>query len=611
MEIKALDAETQDLLRCSLKYPSLDAILIELVKNSIAGLSDYIEIILKNEGICIKDNGIGIAYEILSSLVQNKLAGGLSDLKVLSAVCLITNHSQNCWKTDLKTILPSKSLQKPGTVICLTKTYSKIPARAVALNRQTILSIVSNLEALIILNPNISFKVYYDNELVASYGLESSLKNRIYSLCGVSNLHHVCYVGDCIELEGYISHLNQCLLHNNYQYFYINYIPAILPDISNRINCLYSDAIKLINPDTKPATESKKPKFPVFALCLTVRNPGENAADNLQNMFSVLKEITIMIKEQIFNDPLLSVVCDKYLSQISIKTQRSQWNSPKTYTFVPDIDDLQLAKSLETLPNTIATQKKSKNKILLDFPYKNFDTPTVQHSIQGLMPKNLEKLLNSGVFSDTNTLKTFSCDTSLIVNKLNIIKIIGQVNQKFIIGIINTNQLDILTAFDQHASHERIRLESLEKTLHTDLSSENCKILLKLTAFDMSELMKNKNNLEKYNFVTRQEDQRLFLVKLPKLYDIKFTFSDFILAIHSKTTIPTPILSCLKYRACRSSVKFGDILSLSQCEDICKSLQTCVLFDKCAHGRPTFYPLISFPKEKRLPKPVYSILKVK
>ena len=217
--------------------------------------------------------------------------------------------------------------------------------------------------------------------------------------------------------------------------------------------------------------------------------------------------------------------------------------------------------------------------------------------------------MNPKPSSSLNSFKLLCTNKEIIINKLIVFKTLGQIDHKFIIGVIDKNGEKILTAFDQHASDERIKLESLEKNLGNDLKYENCRILLKLNSFDREKLEKNRKKLEKFNFVIKNEENNTFLVRLPMLYNKKFSFSDFLSAVHDESLVPLPILNVLKYKACRSAVKFGEKLSLEKCENICKTLAQCVLFDKCAHGRPSFYPLISFPPRMELPLPNFKILK--
>ncbi|KFM75627.1 DNA mismatch repair protein Mlh3, partial [Stegodyphus mimosarum] len=70
--------------------------------------------------------------------------------------------------------------------------------------------------------------------------------------------------------------------------------------------------------------------------------------------------------------------------------------------------------------------------------------------------------------------------------------------------------------------------------------------------------------------------------------------------------MPKTLSSVLNSQACRGAVKFGDPLSLSQCENLLNSLSNCKLPFQCAHGRPSIAPILDIKKidalcKKRLP----------
>ena len=50
--------------------------------------------------------------------------------------------------------------------------------------------------------------------------------------------------------------------------------------------------------------------------------------------------------------------------------------------------------------------------------------------------------------------------------------------------------------------------------------------------------------------------------------------------------------------ACRSAIKFGDKLSIKECETLIQDLKKCKLPFQCAHGRPTLAPVINVINKK-------------
>ena len=216
--------------------------------------------------------------------------------------------------------MPSKSLQKSGTVIILEQIYKNLPARFVFYSKNSIFSIISAIEPQIITNPYLRLKVFFESELIKTYEFSESIKARVKQMTEVECLSDVYYIGEYIEIKGYISDFTHCLLHKNYQFIYTKtqtYKNTKFEEISNRINILYTKALKILFPQT---IEYKKPKYPVFVLFLSFCK-GPNFAEN---MVFILKEVTIMLKEQIFTNCLLSSICEKYLCQTSLKRTKAE-----------------------------------------------------------------------------------------------------------------------------------------------------------------------------------------------------------------------------------------------------------------------------------------------
>ncbi|CAL1527582.1 unnamed protein product, partial [Lymnaea stagnalis] len=56
--------------------------------------------------------------------------------------------------------------------------------------------------------------------------------------------------------------------------------------------------------------------------------------------------------------------------------------------------------------------------------------------------------------------------------------------------------------------------------------------------------------------------------------------------------MPLTIHKRLCSQACHGAVKFGDKLTLEECEDLVSALKSCDLPFQCAHGRPSVTPLV-------------------
>ena len=110
------------------------------------------------------------------------------------------------------------------------------------------------------------------------------------------------------------------------------------------------------------------------------------------------------------------------------------------------------------------------------------------------------------------------------------VEYINQIDNKFICCVLSVKNRDILVLFDQHAVHERIRLEGLIS--EAKKCTKDCSI--------------------------------------------------------SRTQ-----LEMLQSRACHGAIKFGDKLDEYTARKLLASLKHCALPFQCAHGRPSIAPLLN------------------
>jgi len=227
-------------------------------------------------------------------------------------------------------------------------------------------------------------------------------------------------------------------------------------------------------------------------------------------------------------------------------------------------------------------------------------------------------------------------------------RVLGQVDSKFIAVMarnINTSIMEetkseksMLLLFDQHAVHERIRLENLT---NDNFPEQKYIISSKLkTPIDVSSLFLDQVEIineyqEKFrtfglefctpnstdistlisNTQLHISEQTLMVTHVPSCFvmneakskkcsdeflseDITANLIDEIIDTIKKTRggglaiLPRTIGNVLNSKACRGAVKFGDSISLEECESLMKDLQTCNAPFQCAHGRPSIAPLV-------------------
>ena len=199
--------------------------------------------------------------------------------------------------------------------------------------------------------------------------------------------------------------------------------------------------------------------------------------------------------------------------------------------------------------------------------------------------------------------------------------VIGQVDKKFISGITKNG---IFVLFDQHAVHERIRLETLirenfpggKSVISEDVSVDGMKLPIPL---------EDLNLLERYKFEAikfgldfdriPEKVEEIRVSKIPKCFgrrELK-TIPDLISSLirdivenlretrgSSSAMLPKTLHSVLCSQACRSALKFGDKIHLIKCRDLIRRLSGCSAPFQCAHGRPSIAPIVDMRKINQL-----------
>uniref|UniRef100_A0A3P9IYQ9 MutL homolog 3 (E. coli) n=1 Tax=Oryzias latipes TaxID=8090 RepID=A0A3P9IYQ9_ORYLA len=217
-------------------------------------------------------------------------------------------------------------------------------------------------------------------------------------------------------------------------------------------------------------------------------------------------------------------------------------------------------------------------------------------------------------------------------------KVVDQVDKKFLACLINTREEELasegdtegnlLVLVDQHAAHERVRLENLI----TDSYEDNPEIFgekwlcsstivppleISVTEEELRLLSSCRSQLRSLGLeVTFSETQRptIFVGKVPLCFleketnELKRGRPSIIKTIveeylqeqielllstgRVKRTLPITVLKVLASLACHGAVKFNDTLNRDECHSLVASLSSCQLPFQCAHGRPSIAPLV-------------------
>ncbi|XP_006811535.1 DNA mismatch repair protein Mlh3-like [Saccoglossus kowalevskii] len=212
------------------------------------------------------------------------------------------------------------------------------------------------------------------------------------------------------------------------------------------------------------------------------------------------------------------------------------------------------------------------------------------------------------------------------------IKMCGQVDDKFIACLVKTtdktDEPNLLVLIDQHAAHERVRLEQLTADVYDDSKDDEDPISRKirssrvipavtiiLTPGEIRIMEAFKSNIEKlgvtFNItgsdiieihtlpacLMEREVNEVKRGRQPVALSIVETLLKEHIDLLQKTSgacavLPRTLTKVLNSQACHGAIKFGDALDHHECTSLIRSLSHCDLPFQCAHGRPSLMPII-------------------
>ncbi|XP_076979194.1 DNA mismatch repair protein Mlh3 isoform X6 [Tamandua tetradactyla] len=214
-------------------------------------------------------------------------------------------------------------------------------------------------------------------------------------------------------------------------------------------------------------------------------------------------------------------------------------------------------------------------------------------------------------------------------------QVLQQVDNKFIACLMSTKAEEngraggnLLVLVDQHAAHERVRLEQLiidsyekqqpQESGRKKLLSSTVSPPLELTVTEEQRRLlwcyhKNLEDLGLEFIFPDTSDSLVLVGKVPLCFVereanelrrgrstvTKNIVEEFIreqIELLQTTggiqgTLPLTVQKVLASQACHGAVKFNDGLSLQECYRLIEALSCCQLPFQCAHGRPSMLPL--------------------
>ena len=545
----------------------------ELVENSIDANSSSIQINLLDSGktkIEVIDNGIGMdRIDAKNSFLRHATSKiyndddlffintlgfrgeALASIASVSEVVLNTydgKEATNLIIKGSKIIKISDGLKRKGTSIQVNKLFYNTPARLKYLksDRSELNLVISYIEKLSLANPNISFTLTNNNQVLIKTSGKNLLKtiNEIYGLEISKNMLEVKKSNDDYDIFGYICKPEILKKNKNHMHVFIN----------GRVIKNY-ELLKTIN----EAYHTYKPDgfFPIVVIniltdpSLTDVNIHPTKQDIKLSKIEILKsELKESIKEALYNDNLVA--------------------SP-----------LKKEESLEErLPINLFTEVKSVEPIKKEYTSFSNKTFKIEEPVQSEFDfKNInEKIKKIELYPVGIAFGTY---------------------------IIAENKEGIYL-IDQHAAQERI---NYEKVLKSFLKNEKISMLvpvtIELSASEYNVVLNNIDKLidmgfdiEPFGINTFKIDSHPTWVKTSKEKDtIKEVIN--VLIDEEKN------FDALKFNdkvaatvACKASIKGNSRITLDAANYILEELVLCDNPYNCPHGRPTMIKFTIYELEK-------------
>ena len=555
------------------------SVVKELVENSIDANSKVISVDLVDCGlkeITVTDDGVGMDKEdaLLSfqrhATSKIKKEDDLFFIQTLGfrgeALASIASVS----KVDLKTsqgsvgthivieggklITNEEADAKKGTRISVKDLFFNTPARLKYLKSNTteLANVTSFIERLSLSHPEISFSLTNNEKRIVFTSGSNDLLKTIHELFGYtvsSNMIEVNASSDDYDIRGYICKPSVLKSNRNYMLTFVNDRMVKNMDINKAINDGYRD----FKPDIK---------YPVVVLkidtdpTLVDVNIHPSKADI---KISKIDELMFMLESMI----------NKSLR----KTLLVQDMKVNTNVSAPSV----IEKEKNVLIDASDDVVKSEEQMTFDYTKMTIEEESV-HGFSEVQTQVAKQSEDKKINEDIKRLELHP---------------VGIIMQTFIVA----ENEEGLYLIDQHAAHERINYEKVQKQMK-DAQNYKMKMLVPLTLeFSTSDYLKveeHKDTLEDIGITIENFGVNTIIVKehptwlregmeatlIKQIFDmliedsVKFDKMKFLKRVAQTT-------------ACKMSIRAHEVISLDQAKELLKQLFMCDNPYNCAHGRPT------------------------
>lgn len=171
--------------------------------------------------------------------------------------------------------------------------------------------------------------------------------------------------------------------------------------------------------------------------------------------------------------------------------------------------------------------------------------------------------------------------------------LIGQMDSKFILCKLKTKEVNLIVCLDQHAVDERIRLEAFESVFNRDMVDIHfLGHPIKFEKRIQNQIKIHEKDFKRWGIIVNDHGiigyPDVFKTKLEKdVIKFKKIVIDHLQSLQeglSNAQMPQGFRTLLNSMACRSAIKFGDLLSRDECQDLILKLCNCDFPFQCMNS---------------------------
>jgi len=576
-----------------------ESVVKELLENSIDAGATSIELIIRKAGkslIQVCDNGCGMSeddailclqkhatskistYEDLEAIMTLGFRGeALSAISAVSLLEIKTERPEDEIGTYIRldepgTIIKEKGSFPKGTIISIKNLFFNTPGRRNFLKSDAteLKHIIDTFNKIALSKPEISFKLYVDNDVVYDYK-EGSIENRIKEVFAENMFDALIPVGentDFIKLNGYIGKPSLLKKNKGEQYLFLNKRFVISKQINHAVFTAYENFLE-------------KGDYPFFILFLDI-DPAKIDV----NVHPTKLEVRFEDEKDVYNFVL--AVIRKGLGSVDLvpsMTFRNPIFSPEEST-----EKLAVNKFSRTETNDFTDRPDyaKKSYAAADFSDKEIDLifntlPEMPKNTQARPDIPFEKPMTQILHQENRQPELF--------NRREVESFIIQLHNKYILSQIKTG----LMIIDQHVAHERILYEKALKLYDADLRFSQPVLFPITIELDPAKfgLVKELNDyLNRIGFMIKFFSKNTIIIEgIPE--DVKLGTEEKIFmeildeyAYNQKEKKLEVLDNIAKSFSCKTAIKAGDYLSEKEMRNLIDQLFATSNPYVCPHGRP-------------------------